>query len=316
MDNTNISNVVITYKEDENNEDIDTDIKENKDSETLKSITVDFDTLVLSGGSVQALLMLGALQYSEDKFLLRNVDKYVGTSAGAMCGYLLAIGYTPIEIIVFICTNQILEKMKHLDIYSMVRGNGATSFSYIHEKLEKMTIEKIGHLITLKELYTKYKKVLYCVTHNLTKGETEILSHETHPDLPCLVAIRMTSNLPFIFDHFKYMDCYYVDGWFANNFPIDIGDKIGNKILGISLDESKLEDICEKKDKIVEYLYHLTSISTTKNTLNNINNSSDKCKVIRLKAEKRNFFDFDLSVNTRLEMFSNGYNQMKTYWEK
>ena len=185
-------------------------MEENK--EKIEEKSGDFDTIVLSGGSVRSLIILGGLQYLEDNYILKKIDKYVGTSAGAMSCYLLAIGYTPIEIIIFICTNQILERMKEINIMGMVNGGGATSFSYIHELLEKMTIDKIGHLITLKELYTKYGKKLSCITHNITFDKMEILNDETYPDMPCLIALRMSSNLPFIFERFKYLGSYYVDG--------------------------------------------------------------------------------------------------------
>ena len=110
-----------------------------------------FDTLVLSGGSTQGIIILGALQYAADNYLMTKIKTYVGTSVGSICGYLLAIGYDPVEIMVYLCTKQILEKMKHFNVVAMMNGNGATTFSHIHEQLEKMTIEKIGKLVTLKD---------------------------------------------------------------------------------------------------------------------------------------------------------------------
>lgn len=275
----------------------------------------DFDTLVLSGGSVHAIGVLGSLQYSEDNYLLKNVNRYIGTSAGAMCCYLLAIGYTPIEIMVFLCTKQILERMKNFNIVAMMNGNGATSFSHIHEQLEKMTIEKIGQLITLGELYRMYGKELICVTHNLTSDKLEVLSYVTYPDMPCLIALRMTSNLPFIFDHFKYLGSFYIDGGISNNFPIDIGDSMGNKVLGIAVTNMN-RNFSENKDNMVEYMYQLISIPIKHNVLNNIANASEKCTIVILRPDKTKFFDFTLDTYAKLEMFSDGYIQMKEFWEK
>lgn len=281
----------------------------------VKTKSGDFDTLVLSGGSIHAIVMLGSLQYSDDNYLLKNVNRYVGTSAGAMCGYLLAIGYTPIEIMVFLCTKQMLERMKNFNVVAMMNGNGATSFSHIHEQLEKMTIEKIGHLITLKELYHTYGKELICVTHNLTSDKLEVLNYETYPNMPCLIALRMSSNLPFIFDHFKYLGSFYIDGGISNNFPIDIGDSKGNKVLGIVVTNMH-SNFSENKDNMVEYMYQLMSIPIKQNVLNNINSASDNCTVVILQPDKTPFFDFNLDTHAKLEMFSNGYIQMREYWEK
>ena len=70
------------------------------------------DTLVLPGGGIKGLTILGALQYCCDNFMLTDIVNYVGTSSGSMICYLLAIGYTPTDIITNICCNQIMEKMQ------------------------------------------------------------------------------------------------------------------------------------------------------------------------------------------------------------
>jgi predicted acylesterase/phospholipase RssA len=288
--------------------------KEISDLDVVKNKSGDFDTLVLSGGSIHAIIMLGALQYAEDNYLLKKITKYVGTSAGAMCNYLLAIGYTPIEIMVYLCTKQMLEKMKNFNIVAMMNGSGATSFIHIHEQLEKMTIEKLGKLITLGDLYNDYGKEFYCITHNLTSDKLEILSHETYPDMPCLIALRMTANLPFIFDHFKYMGNFYVDGAMSNNFPINIGDEKGMKVLGLTIYNTNL-NFSQNKDKMIEYIYQLLSIPIKQNVLNNIESVSEKCTVVPLQPDTTPFFDFSLDTHSKLEMFSNGFSQMKKYWE-
>jgi predicted patatin/cPLA2 family phospholipase len=274
----------------------------------------DFDTLVLSGGSIHAIIMLGALQYAEDNYLLKKINTFIGTSAGAMCCYLLGIGYTPIEIMVYLCTKQVLEKMKHFNIVAMMNGSGGTSYVHIQEQLEKMTIEKIGRLITLKELYTLFNKKLVCCTYNLTKNCEEILSHETHPDMPCLIALRMSSNLPFIFDHFKYTGSFYTDGGISNNFPIDIGDQIGTKILGLVLHKFNFD--FKNKENTIEYIYQLMLIPVNQSILNKINKASEKCDIIKIETDKTPFFDFNLDTYTKLEMFSNGFVQMSEYWGK
>lgn len=285
------------------------------DVKSVKPISGDFDTIVLSGGSIHSIIMLGALQYSTDNYLMKKINTYIGTSAGSLCGYLLAIGYDPIEIMVYLCTKQILERMKQFNVVAMINGGGATSFSYIHEQLEKMTIEKIGRLITLKELYTLLGKKLICITHNFTLGKQELLSYETYPDMPCLIALRMSCNLPLIFDHFKYMGNYYVDGGFSNNFPIDIGCKNGEKILGLVLHDINNNFSCNS-DNIVEYIYQLISIPVIQRVTNKIEQLSDKCKIITLKPDNTLFFNFNLDTHTKLEMFSKGYIQMKEQWEK
>ena len=149
----------------------------------------DFDTIVIAGGSSKGILTLGALQYAYDNFILKKINTYIGTSSGSIICFLLLIGYTPIEIIVYLCTHQLLEKLQHFNIVAMLNGNGALSFSNIYEQLEKMTIDKLGYLPTFEDIYNNFKKKIICVTYNITDDKTEYISYETYPQLPCLIAL-------------------------------------------------------------------------------------------------------------------------------
>jgi predicted acylesterase/phospholipase RssA len=285
--------------------------KSHQDKKTeFKYISGDYDTLVLSGGGIHSIVMMGALQFAEDNFLLGKIKNFIGTSAGAICCYLLAIGYTPQDILVYLCTNQVLERIRNFNLVAMLNGNGAVSYNYIHEILEKMTIEKIGKLITLEDLRNDYKKTLICTSHNTTRDKLEILSYETYPKMPCLIALRMTSNLPFIFDRFKYMGNYYVDGGVSNNFPLYIGDKIGKKVLGILL-ESNQVNFSSEKTNVIEYMYYLMFISHKLSIKAQIKNASKKCRTINITPGDIAFFNFNLDTPSKLELFSSGYKQMK-----
>lgn len=285
----------------------------------IKDLTenlIDYDTLVLSGGSVHSIIMLGAIQYLYDNNMLKNINNYVGTSAGAICGYLLAIGYTPIDVIVYLCTKQVLEQMKYLNIVAIMNGYGAISYSYLNEQLEKMTIEKIGRLLTLKELYSQFGKRLCCITYNLTDNKTEIIDYTTYPDMPCLIALRMTSNLPFIFDNFSYQHKFYTDGGISNNFPIDVGDKIGKKVYGITFTNMSDNFSKEPSKNILEHIYQLSYIPIYQSTRYKIDNiDPKKFTIIELKPDKTKFFDFNLDSKTKLNMFSYGFSQIKEYYD-
>jgi len=275
------------------------------------SSSSDYDSLVLSGASVKGFLLLGAIQYAYDNFLIKNVNTYIGTSVGAIISYLLCIGYTPMEMMIYICTKQVMEKMQSFNIVAMIQGNGAASFHTIHENLEKMTIDKIGYLPTLKDIYENYGKRLICVTHNITEGKTEYLGHENFPHIPCLTAIRMSANLPLIFEHYKYGHSFYIDGGISDDFAIQLADEKGKKVLGINL-TSEGTDFSEEITDInmLEYLYKLMFIPVSQSTFYKIKQASKKCDVINLKSNKKiKFFDFNLNSKSKMDMFSFGYQQ-------
>jgi predicted acylesterase/phospholipase RssA len=272
-----------------------------------------YNTLVLSGGSSKGFVTLGAIQYAYDNYMVNELNMYIGTSSGAIICYLLAIGYTPIEIMVYICTHQIMEKMQHFNIVAMIQGHGASSFNSIHEHLEKMSIAKIGYLPTLLDIKNKYNKTLVCVTYNLTTENAEYLRHETHPNLPCLVALRMSANLPLVFEHFKYNNCFYVDGGVSDNFAINIADVEGAKVLGIMLMTEQENFNSDPDMNTLEFIYKLMFIPITQAMESQVRKMSDRCNVIKLVYNKLKFFNFNVSPSEKLNMFSSGYEQMRKY---
>ena len=278
-----------------------------------EDINISYDTLVISGGALKGLVSLGAVQYAKDNFLINDIKNYVGTSSGAIICYLLIIGYTPIEIVVYISTYNLIEKMQNVDLLSLTRGNGVISFHNVHECLERMTIEKIGYLPTMLDIKNNFDKTFICATYNISDNVCEYLSHENYPKLPCLTALRMTSNLPYIFDLFKYGNNFYVDGGVSNNFPIDVGDKLGKKILGVltSLENRKLDNFNMGS---IDFIFRILYVPIQENILNKIAACSDKCKVVSIDYEM-NPLNFHINSKNKLDAFSAGYQLMKKCFE-
>ena len=49
--------------------------------------------------------------------------------------------------------------------------------------------------------------------------------------------------------------------------------------------------------------------------ISNIENSSTKCTIFKLKTPDILFFNFNIGSQQKLEMFSSGYTQLKEKWE-
>ena len=283
-----------------------------------KSLSSNYDTLVLGGGAVKSFVIFGALQYAIDNYLLTDIKTYIGTSGGTIINYLLIIGYTPIEVMVFICTNHVIEKLQSFNMFAMMNGLGAISFLHIYEELEKMTLQKIGYIPTFADIKEKFNKDFICVTYNITEGKIEYLSYENTPTLPCLIAIRMSSNLPLIFENFKYGNSYYVDGGVANNFAIEKAIEKGKKILGI---HNKLSSFSFTKDNefnMLEYIFKIIFIPIGE--LYKLKRKelepNDNFDIIQVVEDSINLYNFNITTREKLNMFSKGYQQMKEYFEK
>jgi NTE family protein len=179
-----------------------------------------YDTLVLSGGGIRGIALLGGLQYLHDVSILQGIRRIIGTSVGSIIGYLLILGYTPIEIMVIVCKHNLLSRLSSIDCVNLLHGHGASTFTLVHEFLEKLTLEKSGRLFTLGELKRTYDKDMICATYNFTSGRAEYLSADELPDLQCLTALRMSSAVPFFFEDFHYGHSRYIDGALADNLAL------------------------------------------------------------------------------------------------
>ena len=238
----------------------------------------------------------------------------VGTSIGSIICYLLAIGYTPTEIIAYVCTNQVMESLSNIDFLNIIKTQQTIKFSLVQDSLERMTIDKIGYLPTLENIYSKFGIKLYFVTYNITKSKVEYVGYDNYPNLPCLIGIRMSSSLPFIFEKYKYGNSYYIDGGVVNNFAIDFAnEKLGENILGIY---TTADCIIKNDDSIFQYFFKLISIHSTEfinyriSTIENRN----RHKLIEIKSDKKSFYDFGINTTDKLELFSDGYEQTKKYF--
>ena len=289
--------------------------------ENIENISSEYDTIVLGGGAIKSFNTVGVIQYIYDNYLLNNnVKTFIGTSGGSMICYLLIIGYTPVEIMIFLCTNQIFEKMQNFNMVALMNGLGAVSYLHIYEQLEKMTIEKIGYIPTFKDIKENFNKDFIAVTYNLSEDKIEYLSNETYPNLPCLIAIRMSSNLPLIFEHFKYGNSYYIDGGMANNFAIDIGIQKGKKVLGIYNEMSNYSFTKNTEFNVSEYILKIFFIPSKEIIKLQIKSMIDaninKIDIIKIDDVKNsNPFNFGISIKDRLDLFSNGYQIAKNYYE-
>lgn len=278
---------------------------DNKEEET----TTEADVMVVAGGAIKGLSMLGAIQYAKDENYLKNIHTMVGTSVGSILIYFLAIGYNPIEILIKIISHKVIERLNASMNLTRALGEGVLEYSHIQEVLEKMTIDKIGYFPTLKDVLVKFEKKLVMTTYNLTKDQIEYLTPDTHPELPCLTAIRMSSNIPFMFEQFKYMGCYYIDGGVADNFSIDMGLKCGKKVMGFYTEEAASKVIDPKKG-VVSYIIHLLWIMYRIRLKEIMQRNQERCMYVKI-IDDIPMLNFNLTLKEKLELFSLGYTSAK-----
>lgn len=271
-----------------------------------------YNTLLLSGGAIKGFALLGGVQYLMDQGVLTKIEKYIGTSIGAIIAYLLCIGYTPVELMVFFCQTHWFKKLASFDVLNVVQGCGAISFSIVQDMLEKLTVKKIGRFITLKQLRDEFGKTLICCTYNYTEDKEQFMNPDDSPDLPCLTALRMTSSLPLIFEPFEYDGCIYLDGGISSNFPIQHIHREKDIAMGLSLGKSDLhEKNIHHVPSSFELMWKILSIPMSQ--LQKIRNKEhgDLCDLIEIPLDGYFSLQFDINNNEKFDMFSTGYNSVK-----
>lgn len=260
-----------------------------------------YEGLVIAAGGIKGFLILGFLDYIYTD--ISSIKYYCGCSVGSYICMLLSIGYTPLEIITYLCTNDISQLFKDLNPLMLKDFYGMVDVNLMLEYIEEMIKFKIGYIPTFKNLYDDYDKILICPAYNITDNKKEYLSYETYPDMPISKACILSSNIPFLFSKVEYNGKCYIDGASFDAFPLNKLSEYTNncKILGITFDLKKRENIDSFTSYVKKIVYCLTEKTydlkenTTVRTLN-------------FNYEE---IDFNIDTKTKIKMYVDGYNQSK-----
>jgi predicted acylesterase/phospholipase RssA len=124
----------------------------------------------------------------------------------------------------------------------------------------------------------------------------------------------MSCNIPLVFEPYKFGDSYYVDGGLSNNFPIDIGEDVGQAVIGIVVKSPTNIDI-EKAD-IMEYLNKMLLILI--NEACDLRNKfkRDSTDIIEIMSGEKalRLYEFNIDSKIKLDLFSNGYEFAKKFY--
>lgn len=280
-------------------------------STTNMSTTSSNMCLVISGGGVKGYGMLGVAQYLDELYGLERFQTCVGTSIGAVIGYLICIGFKPLEIVHCTVRNEVLQQLSHFsdDLpNSLFSQNGVLQFEPINEFIELVTLSKHGELFTFQSLYDTLGKDFACLTYNYTKLRMEILHRTTTPDLSCLQAIQMSASIPYVFTQCVYNNQVYFDGGIVDNFPIRVALKLKQEnIVGIVSTTHSLQDA------VVSLMMVLT-LAVMENTRRTIRKYRKRFEIIDVPLDN-NVLDFHSSdLPSLMEMFSAGYRAAKRHY--
>jgi predicted acylesterase/phospholipase RssA len=182
------------------------------------------------------------------------------------------------------------------------------SYQGLQEFLEKRTVEKFQQYFTLSQLLDRTGKSLVCSTYNVTQRKMEYLSPSTHPDLPCITAIRMSSALPFLFEPFMYMNSVYIDGGVYDDFPLSQIDPALGAAFAIRV-VTTFPETDVHAQSLIDYLNLLFLIFKQNMQTLSLELSADKCEeIFTLLIDKdMSMYRFSLTTTQKFDLFSKGY---------
>lgn len=184
------------------------------------------DTIILSGGGYLGILYFGLIKLLDAKNLYPGIKRVYGVSVGSIFALLIILKYSYTDAISLLETDFDVTKFitfNSKDIFNLPETYGLTEPVYI-EQCVKSVLEKTGlsPYITMDDLYNHTGIEFNLGVTLAMQNKYVLINHITRPDLPVWLAIRMSANLPIIFNPVRdtvFNDFVY-DGGHLNNNPI------------------------------------------------------------------------------------------------
>ena len=267
------------------------------------------NTLCLSGGGINGISFIGALEYLEkcNYININEINNYVGTSIGSIFCLFFILGYTLQEIKDFIMNFDFspLNNYNNNNLDNILANYGINNgdifiIIIINFLKSKINIENINFI----DLYKLTNKKLNIIGTNFTKSCEECFNYETSPLMNVIIAIRISISIPIFFAPVYYNNNYYIDGGIYNNFGLNYSNI--NNTIGIYIKFNINNNIKSVIDIFIG------TINIIFNSINekNMNNMSN---IIQIIHEPLDCITYTLSQEDKNKFLLLGINSSKIY---
>ena len=259
--------------------------------------------LMLSGGGTNGVQIIGSLKQLYEENLINDLKVLSGVSVGSVISTLLCIyDINYIEENTYPAFN-----LFKFNIKTLLNKFGICSKEPYLNYIENLLIKKLNKSPTFQELHHQTEKELIIFATNVSKSKLVDFNYKTHPEMNVIDAIKLSMNVPIIFEYEEFDQDVYVDGGVISNFPFEYFSNIKNENkLGISTSYNK----CQKDFKvnnIFSYIYHILNICIKKSY------SYDESSVISLECSLSNLFNFKMTQDLFETLILLGKNQTELY---
>lgn len=252
--------------------------------------------LVLSGGGINGIAYISLIKILEEKNILNKINKFAGTSAGAIIIFLISLKYNYTEIYdIFIFK---IDYISNINYYNIFKG-------YIWDKIliENIFRGLLNHklnkkYITFLEYYNLTKNELNIVATDLYTNKEQLFNIKNTPNVDVIDAVLASSSIPIFTNSVKINNKYYIDGSIVNKFPINIFKNEINKTIAVSLVSN------HKKTKNI-YIAYINLIKLMMINRQNVSKKKRKKFLYYIEIPSLlNSFDFTVSIKEKKEAYN------------
>jgi predicted acylesterase/phospholipase RssA len=250
--------------------------------------------LALGPAGMGIFSLIGYLYKIRDK--LDDVEEISGASAGAMIGFLMALG-KDIDFIVKFIHEFDIQKYYKFSLKNFINDFG---FINIHE-CKKDIIDLIGYNPKFKDLD---KKLIISVI-NVNYQQTEYFSIDNYPDMYALDAVCISMSIPFIFTSKNIKGNYYADGGVFEQVPLTpFLSKRKEDVLAIQVNYKNFTD--KKISNVKDYMFFIYDNFMRRGSFNH---DKKLFNVIQIEQEEGvSLLNFKMNAEDKMKLFFNGYN--------
>jgi predicted acylesterase/phospholipase RssA len=180
--------------------------------------------IVISGGGPTGLLSYGAAKHLAQQGFWSpdTIETIYGTSIGALIGAILCLKHEWSTLDDYIIKRPwekvIVDSLEMLELFSC---KGVAKMKLLDDIMRPLLESKdLTLAVTLREFYEYSHISLNVFTVELNAFRKVQMSHATHPDLPLMDAIKMSSCVPMLFQPILRDGCCYIDGGVMVNYPL------------------------------------------------------------------------------------------------
>ena len=171
------------------------------------------EEIVISSGGSRGIYALGAAWELQKRGYFDHAKTYSGTSVGAVIAAGLVLNRSPL-----VMSRKVIRFPLEFDMsiaghtFGLDPGKGLRTFI--------RRVLGLRRRMTLAHVYAETGKTLRICVCNLTDGLAEYWTHETHPNVDLVTALRISCSIPIMFTPVRYKGKMYVDGAIVDPLPL------------------------------------------------------------------------------------------------